>query len=673
AKKQRAQERSKRKAPLGQGRSARSERKKRAKAQQELQAQLGELHTAQKRKLQQAGASTDKSTGYAKALQADASQVNEDLLPPLKRCFWPETVPEGEPDDALKMKRKSLGIKVRGSPIPPPVETLSDSLLPPAFGLFFKGARGGKLVKPTPIQMQVWPAALSGVDVLGIAPTGSGKTLAYLLPAAIHIAGQAGQRKDNQSPSCLVLLPTRELASQVGDHFKGKGSLRQVLGLRGDAIYGGVGKEVQVDSILTSGCPEVLSATPGRLLDLMGLGALSLGNVSFLVLDEADKMLQLGFEDQLDAIAKGIRRDRQCLLFSATFPLRLRQAGDRWLTCKDKVVVRVGSVDIGGAEEEDGTAPGDTATPKADKAESRTSDLASTLTVSKSIEQIVHVCADHKKFRKLIRFMDKIRQEEKEQGVRQRALVIVFCNTIKTLKAVASFLGKHKHPCAPLHSGIPQVKREKALREFKAGSLQLLVATDVAARGLHVKHLRYVINYDFPPNLEQYCHRIGRTGRDGESGTAFSFFTRNLSPLSRDLITLLERSGQKVDQHLRALAEGKAAPTAGSDDEESMEATAEHSAAQVVEEPAADDGSEDHNDYDPFASVGGGLRIAPRKRREVSSSEEDEDPPQEAQEEKPDSEPPAGSSSRPKQPKHKDSKKVKRLRGKRGGAKHRTS
>ncbi|CAE7191968.1 DBP2, partial [Symbiodinium natans] len=345
-----------------------------------------------------------------------------------------------------------------------------------------------------------------------------------------------------------------------------------------------VGKDVQVDGILTSGCPEVLAATPGRLLDLLGLGALTLASVSFLVLDEADKMLQLGFEDQLDAIAKAIRRDRQCLLFSATFPLRLRQAADRWLTSKDKVVIRVGAVDIGGAEEgEEAAEQGDARIEAASG--SRSSELASTLTVSKSIEQIVHVCAEHKRFRKLIRFMDKIRQEEKDQGVRQRALVIVFCNTIKTLKAVASFLGKHKHPCAPLHSGIPQAKRERALSEFKAGSLQLLIATDVAARGLHVKHLRYVINYDFPPNLEQYCHRIGRTGRDGESGTAMSFFTRNMAPLSRDLVLLLERSGQKVDQHLRALAEGKDGQPAGSDEDSHEEAGAEIPAAKM-QEPA---------------------------------------------------------------------------------------
>lgn len=378
-------------------------------------------------------------------------------------------------------------------------------------------------------------------------------------------------------------------------------------------------------------------------------------------------MLQLGFEEQLDAIAKGIRRDRQCLLFSATFPLRLRQAADRWLTNKDKVVIRVGSVDIGVVDEgEEEATQGDTPAGKAGS-ESRTNELASTLTVSKSIEQVVHVCAEHKKFRKLIRFMDKIREEERDRGVRQRALVIVFCNTIKTLKAVASFLGKHKHVCAPLHSGIPQAKRESALSQFKAGSLQLLVATDVAARGLHVKHLRYVINYDFPSNLEQYCHRIGRTGRDGESGTALSFFTRNLAPLSRDLVLLLERSGQKVDPQLRSLAEGKQSPAPGSEEESQEEDDPQTGTSAAEPEQRKEQMSEDDHD-DLFASVGGdGLRIVPRRRGEATSSEEADDnkPTQHV--------PPSGvqASKGDTRQTTQGKKKVKRLRGKRGGAKHR--
>eukprot|EP00913_Durusdinium_trenchii_P020852 g19591.t1 len=355
------------------------------------------------------------------------------------------------------MTRKSLGIKVRGSPVPAPVESFFTDSLPSAFSLFFRGVRGRKCSKPTPIQMQVWPAALCGLDVMGIAPTGSGKTLAYLLPAVVHLAGQSEKENlslsaaDLRSPAALVLLPTRELASQVSDQFNGKGGLRQVLNVRCAAIYGGVGKDVQVDQILTGGCPEVVSATPGRLLDLLGLAALSLDSVSFLVLDEADKMLQLGFEEQLDAVAKAVRRDRQCLLFSATFPERLRQAAERWMTSTEKVVIRVGSVSIGAPERERGSKMEENAAEDAPRsaghggAAGAAMDRArhhnsSTLTVSGTIRQLVHVCAEHKKNRKLVRFLDQIRHEEKEEGVRQRALVIIFCNKIQKLKTVASFL-----------------------------------------------------------------------------------------------------------------------------------------------------------------------------------------------------------------------------------------
>lgn len=424
---------------------------------------------------------------------------------------------------------------------------------------------------------------------------------------------------------------------------RGKGGLRQLFGVRAEAVYGGVGKDMQLDSILTLGAPQVLAATPGRLLDLLGLEALSLEDVSYLVLDEADRMLALGFEAQLDALAKGIRSDRQSLLFSATFPLRLREATDRWMS-KRQVVVRVSTMELGAEDADDATATpaaagaaapagaptnapkaevlselpiarlkalaryhgadlqgcvekaeivaalraagapdgGMQATPDGHGGATATEGAAEgrppgqavgglTLTVSPDIKQLLHVCAEHKKPRKLVRFIDKVRAEEKKQGVRHRALMIIFCNKITTLKSVVSLLVKHQHRCAPLHSGIPQLKREKALSEFKAGRMLILVATDVASRGLHVKHLRYVINYDFPGNLEQYCHRIGRTGRDSESGTAFSFFTRNLHPMAKDLTSLLERSGAAVDPNLRALADVSGAGQQDSEDGESDE------------------------------------------------------------------------------------------------------
>lgn len=663
---------SRRKAPLGQGKRVRQERKIRSRTQKELQAQLGELHVAKKQKLKQAGFSADKSTGFADALQVQPT-LGHGSLPSIAKFFWGGSRPEGEPDEELKHKRKSLGIKLRGSAAPAPVESFLDDMLPAAFGKFFKGPRGSKMSRPTPIQMQVWPAALCGLDVLGIAPTGSGKTLAYLLPAVPHVEG-AARRKDSLSPICLVLLPTRELAAQVSDQFKGKGGLRQVCGIRAEAVYGGIGKEIQLDTILSSGCPQVLAATPGRLLDLLGLAALSLDAVTYLVLDEADRMLALGFEDQLDAIAKVINKDRQCLLFSATFPLRLREASARWMTSEGQVTVRVGTVDVGagGDDVEEITAAGtevdasssSTSKPIKTYENAGRSDSASTLTVNGSIEQIVHVCAEHKKSRKLIKFLDKIRAEEKQKGVRQRSPVLIFCNKIQKLKTVVSFLCKNNHYCASLHSGIPQAKREQALSEFKAGRLLVLAATDVAARGLHVKHLSYVVNYDFPTNLEQYCHRIGRTGRDGESGTAFSFFTRNLHALSTDFVQLLERSGAKVDPNLRDLAEGRITEEHAGGDEDVEDAASEDDAAS--ENVAASDDNGDHVNVGQ-AGTGGGLRIQPRQSHRESSSEEDVN----VSASKASSVPGPRAGAQEARSKASSKKnQVKRQRGKRGGQKH---
>lgn len=183
---------------------------------------------------------------------------------------------------------------------------------------------------------------------------------------------------------------------------------------------------------------------------------------------------------------------------------------------------------------------------------------SSTLTVSPTIHQTVHVCAEHKKFRKLAKYLTKVRETEKASGARQRAAILIFCTQIKTLRAVDKFVHKNGERCAPLHSGIPQVKREQALADLKSGRIDTLVATDVASRGLHVARLKHVINYDFPTNLELYCHRIGRVGRQGVEGWSCSFFTRNLVPLAPGLITILERAGQAVDPNLRELAEGKA-------------------------------------------------------------------------------------------------------------------
>ncbi|CAE8713534.1 unnamed protein product, partial [Polarella glacialis] len=254
-KKRKPEDAGKRKAPAGMGKAARRDRKMKGRNAKDMQATLGQLHAAKKRKEQgqENCRANERGGGFAKKYNPEMSK---EALEPINRYFWSGPKPEGEPDDALKKTRQMLGIKVKGSPTPAPVQSFLDPQLPPAFARFKNGARGKRFSKPTAIQMQVWPAALCGLDVLGIAPTGSGKTLAYLLPAVIHIEGQAARPKQCLSPQCLVLLPTRELAAQVSDQCKGKGGLRQVLGIRAEAVYGGVGKELQMDAILTSGTPE---------------------------------------------------------------------------------------------------------------------------------------------------------------------------------------------------------------------------------------------------------------------------------------------------------------------------------------------------------------------------------------------------------------------------------
>lgn len=518
-----------------------------------------------------------RSTGFEKAFAPEAPQTL-----PFKRCFWEGPMPEGEPDDALKQARKDLGLKVRGVPVPAPVSGPADAGLTPHFRQIFCGKQGGGLglEKPTPIQAQVWPAALCGLDVIGIAPTGSGKTLAYLVPAVPHILGQAkpatavpqhivGKGK-GRGTVCLVLVPTRELAKQVSDVCGGGstgGWLKRLFDLRAGAVYGGTGKEVQLDSIVTLGAPQVLAATPGRLLDMLGLDVLSVAQVTYLVLDEADRMLALGFEPQLSAILKGVRPNCQALLFSATFPLKLRTAAEQWMSAQ-RVIIRVATMELTGADgqevgraDEDDDEEADAERPEGQAAAGASPGAEtsgpSTLTVSPTVHQAVEVCSNLKKPRILVRLLQKIRAEEAASGTRQRSAVLVFCSQIKVLRSMAKLVERQGERCAALHSGIPQAKREQALEDLKVGKVDTLVATDVASRGIHVGRLRHVVNFDFPRNLEVYCHRIGRVGRQGVEGWAHSFFTKEESQLAPGLASLLERCKQPVGARLRRLAEGR--------------------------------------------------------------------------------------------------------------------
>mmetsp|Transcript_50477 Transcript_50477/g.163390 ORF Transcript_50477/g.163390 Transcript_50477/m.163390 type:complete len:670 (+) Transcript_50477:60-2069(+) len=592
-----------------------------------------------RRRLAKEGA---RSGAKGKPPQADA----EPLL--VRRAFWRGEAPADPPSDELKSTRQRLGIKLRGAGVPAPAETFADPGFPPEFETYFKGAKGSQLTAPTTIQTQAWPAALCGLDLIGIAPTGSGKTLTYLLPVVPHICAQlqAEDAGKGDGPSALVLVPTRELAQQVCGPFRGQGGLTKLFGLRSFAIVGGVDKQTQVDELLAEGVPHVVVATPGRLLDLVSSSALRLESVTFLVLDEADRMLALGFEKQLDELAKVVRLDRQTLLFSATFPLKVRQAAERWLS-PQHVLIRVAALEV-----DHGAAPD----ALGDGGDEEAPDMKGTLTVNPLIKQTVHVCASHKKPQKLAKFLEKIRGEEKQKGVRQKASMLIFCNKIKTVIFVVDFLAQasENERCTALHSQLSQAQREQALWEFKAGRSSILIATDVAARGLHDKRLKYVINYDFPSNLEQYCHRIGRTGRSGEEGFAYSFFTRNLAPLAKDLISILGRTGSYVDPNLHELVSDtgggdcgqvdemcdqddvyKGAPDAHDVEEPSAAAKkrkkrrAKAAAEAKQEQPGSSKKASKqraNNDSDhssDFGAVSGrGLRLKPRKRgRSVSSSD----------------------------------------------------
>eukprot|EP01034_Spumella_vulgaris_P023791 gene23791-30060_t len=485
--------------------------------------------------------------------------------------------------------------------------------------------------------MQCWPAILAGANVLGIAPTGSGKTLAYCLPVITHVQTQiaanlalskkskAVPQSGRIAPMALILVPTRELAIQVTAALK---PLKRICSIYSAAVFGGQEKEEQVDKLSANGGQlHVLVATPGRLLDFItNSRLLMLEKVTYLVIDEADRMLTMGFFDQLSAISGQIRPDRQTLLFSATFPGRLREIADTWvpnavvIRCnameftdngkgKKAVPVPVTAADEAKVDEEEAaasvkptkkraveevtstsetavepvtavakkvkkevseedvseppseamTAPGDSEKENlvvlAPNAVPFTKNFSTSLTISKSVSQSIHVCATHKKPRILIKYITKCRESEKAEKLRQPGAMIIFCNKIKNLGVVLDILTRQDIKAELLHGQLQQSVREATLNNFKAGKINILIATDVAARGIHIKRLRYVVNYDFPSNIEQYCHRVGRTGRQGESGAAYSLITRNLGLLATDLISLLKVCDQEPEANLLKLAE----------------------------------------------------------------------------------------------------------------------
>ena len=367
--------------------------------------------------------------------------------------------------------------------------------------------------EPTPIQRKAIPHVLAGRDLIGCAQTGTGKTAAFALPILQRLA--AGPR-DNKRRSIrvLVLSQTRELATQIGDSFASYG---RHTNLKHTVVFGGVGQNPQVQAIKRG--VDILVATPGRLLDLMGQGHIRLDGVEILVLDEADRMLDMGFIHDVRRIIKSVPTQRQTLLFSATMPQDIQDLADQILV--DPVSVEV--------------VPQGTTVEKINQ---------SVFFVRKSDKRALleHILSDHDAQR-----------------------VLVFTRTKHGANRLAEQLGRGRIRVEAIHGNKSQSAREQALRNFKTGKVRVLIATDIAARGIDVDDITHVINYDLPNEAESYVHRIGRTARAGASGIAFSFCDAEERKLLVDIEKLLRQPVPVMADHPYMSVEAAAPlPTRGS-------------------------------------------------------------------------------------------------------------
>ncbi|XP_055762635.1 probable ATP-dependent RNA helicase DDX17 [Salvelinus fontinalis] len=359
--------------------------------------------------------------------------------------------------------------------------------------------------EPTSIQSQGFPLALSGRDMVGIAQTGSGKTLAYLLPAIVHINHQPYLERGD-GPICLVLAPTRELAQQVQQvaHDYGKTSR-----IKSTCVYGGAPKGPQIRDLERG--TEICIATPGRLIDFLEAGKTNLRRCTYLVLDEADRMLDMGFEPQIRKIVDQIRPDRQTLMWSATWPKDVRRLAEDFL--RDYVQINVGALE---------------------------------LSANHNILQIVDVCMENEKDNKLLQLMEEIMAEKENK-------TIIFVETKKRCDELTRRMRRDGWPAMCIHGDKSQPERDWVLTEFRSGKAPILIATDVASRGLDVEDIKFVINYDYPNSSEDYVHRIGRTARSTNKGTAYTFFTPGNLRQARDLVRVLEEARQAINPKLLQL------------------------------------------------------------------------------------------------------------------------
>lgn len=351
--------------------------------------------------------------------------------------------------------------------------------------------------QPTPIQAQAIPVVLKGKDVLGCAQTGTGKTAAFVIPMLEQIA-KSKSRDPKRKVRGLIVTPTRELAIQIGENFDEYGKYTR---MNCTVVFGGVKQGKQTASLKNG--VDVIVATPGRLLDLMQQGFISLRDIEHFVLDEADRMLDMGFIHDVKKLLKHLPKKRQSLFFSATMSRDIIKLSNEILDNPVEVAV----------------------TPKSSTAE--------------IINQSVYFVDKGNKKNLLLHLL-------KNQEVNS---VLVFTRTKHGADKVVRILNKNKVNAAAIHGNKSQNARQKALGEFKDHKIRVLVATDIAARGIDIDELAYVINYELPNVAESYVHRIGRTGRAGAEGTAIAFCDATEKPYLKDIERLINQKIKVIDDH----------------------------------------------------------------------------------------------------------------------------
>ncbi|KYG49822.1 hypothetical protein M433DRAFT_242100 [Acidomyces richmondensis BFW] len=359
---------------------------------------------------------------------------------------------------------------------------------------------------PTPIQAAVWPYLFAGRDVVGVAETGSGKTLAFGLPCVRYIASL--EKKQRKSIQACMVSPTRELALQIHEQME---KIANPAGLKVTCIYGGTNKDVQRAAIKNA---HIVVATPGRLNDFIQEGSIDLSHVRYMVLDEADRMLDKGFEEDVRKIISATSiTGRQTLMFTATWPQSVRELAETFMTKPVRVTI------------------GDNASGE--------------LRANTRIVQEVEVMTQQDKQPRLIQIL-----KQYQSGQHKNDRILVFCLYKKEATRIEEFIRRRGFNVAGIHGDLSQQKRTESLEAFKVGKVPVLVATDVAARGLDIPAVKLVINVTFPLTAEDYVHRIGRTGRAGQDGKAITFFTDAEKPLAGALINVLKAADQPVPEEL---------------------------------------------------------------------------------------------------------------------------